>query len=227
MPAKGVKMKIAEIKRAIKQLPQTAFGISVPQLRKLARRVAKEDYKGFVQNNPNNTFELQLLHAFVIGYAKDDIDTLLRYFKAFVPQADSWGLTDSLCQNFKIARKYPQQVWDFTMRYKKSRKEFESRIVSVMLLSHFLTDEYIDRVIEVLNGLNTDDYYSQMGVAWALATVIAKYPQKGLDYLGSSQCSLDSETYRKTLQKIRESFRVPAEIKEQAALIGKKHLALE
>ncbi|MBR2082765.1 MAG: DNA alkylation repair protein [Elusimicrobiaceae bacterium] len=220
-------MKLTEIKRAIKQLPQTAFGISVPQLRKLARQIAKEDYKGFVENNPNNTFELQLLHAFVIGYAKDDIDTLLRYFKAFVPQADSWGLTDSLCQNFKIARKYPQKVWDFIMRYKHSRKEFESRIVSVMLLSHFLTDKYIDQVIEVLNELHTDEYYSQMGVAWALATIIAKYPQKGLDYLEAAQCKLDRVTYRKTLQKIRESFRVSDAIKHQVGRIGKKHLALE
>ena len=211
---KNKKLSLPEIKKAIRHLPQTSFGISVPELRKLARKVAKEDYKYFVENNPNNTFELQLLHAFVIGYAKDDIRTLLRYFKKFIPFADSWGLTDSLCQNFKIARKYPQEVWDFIMHYKNSRKEFESRIVAVMLLSHYLTDEYIDRVIDVLNNLNTDDYYSQMGVAWAFATVMGKYPQKCLAFLRSRACKLDNQTRQKTIQKIKESFRVSKEIKE-------------
>ena len=134
--------------------------------------------------------------------------------------ADSWGLTDSLCQNFKIARKHPQEVWDFIMRYKNSKKEFESRIVAVMLLSHYLTDEYIDRVLDVLNNLNTDDYYSQMGVAWALATVVGKYPQKGMDFLRSQACKLDAPTRQKTVQKIRESFRVSKEIKEQLVRLG-------
>lgn len=216
MPTKKQnKLSITQIKRAIKNLPKTAFGISVPELRKLARQIARTDYKYFVENNPNDTFELQLLHAFVIGYAKDDIRTLLRYFKAFVPFADSWELTDSLCQNFKIARKYPQEVWDFIMRYKNSQKEFESRIVAVMLLSHYLTDEYIDRVLDVLNNLNTDDYYSQMGVAWAFATVVGKYPQKGMDFLRSKTCKLDASTCQKTVQKIRESFRVSTHIKEE------------
>lgn len=207
-------LSFTQIQKTIKNLPRTTFGISVPELRKLARQIARTDYKYFVENNPNNTFELQLLHAFVIGYAKDDIRTLLRYFKAFIPFANSWGLTDSLCQNFKIARKYPQEVWDFIMHYKNSKKEFESRIVAVMLLSHYLTDEYIDRVLDVLNNLNTDDYYSQMGVAWALATVVGKYPQKGMDFLRSQACKLDASTRQKTVQKIRESFRVSQEIKQ-------------
>ena len=99
------------------------------------------------------------------------------------------------------------------MKYKNSKKEFESRIVAVCLLSHYLNDEYIDRVIEVLNSLNTDDYYSQMGTAWAVATVMGKYPEKCLEYLKSKKCRLDKITYNKSLQKIRESFRVSEEIK--------------
>mgnify|MGYP002623080896 CR=1 FL=1 len=138
---------------------------------------------------------------------------MLKYFKAFIPYVDDWGINDSLCQNFKIARKYLDIVWDFLMQYKNSTHEFESRIVSVTLLSHYLNDKYIDRVIEVLNSLNTNDYYSQMGVAWAFATIMGKYPEKCLDYLNSKDCKLDKTTYNKTLQKIRESHRVSDEIK--------------
>lgn len=206
-------MKLSEVKKELKGIKRTTFGISVPELRKLAKQVAKDNYKDFVENNDYSTFELKLLHAFVIGYANDDIVTLLKYFKDFIPYVDDWAINDSLCQNFRIARKYPDIVWDFLMQYKNSAKEFESRIVAVVLLSHYLNDEYIDRVIKVLNTLNTDDYYSQMGVAWAIATIMGKYPQKCLNYLKSESCKLDKITYNKSLQKIRESFRVSDEIK--------------
>ena len=86
--------------------------------------------------------------------------------------------------------------------------------MAVVLLSHYLNDEYIDRVIKVLDSLNTDDYYSQMGVAWALATVMGFYPEKCLDYLKSKNCNLDETTLKKTKQKIRESFRVDEKIKQ-------------
>ena len=206
-------MKLSKVKKELEGIKRTKFGISVPELRKFAQKVAKDNYGEFVENNDYSTFELKLLHAFVIGYIKDDINTLIKYFKDFMPYVDDWATNDSLCQNFKIARKYPDIVWKFLMKYKNSNKEFESRIVSVTLLSHYLNDKYIDKVIAVLNSLNTDDYYSQMGVAWAVATVMGKYPEKCLNYLKSKECKLDKITYNKSLQKIRESYRVSDEIK--------------
>lgn len=206
-------MELSKIKKELDKIKRTKFGISIPELRKLARYVAKDDYKEFVENNDYSSFELKLLHAFVLGYAKDDINTLLKYFKAFIPYVDDWEINDSLCQNFKIARKYPNIVWDFLMQYKNSKKEFESRIVSVTLLSHYLNDKYIDNVIEILNTLNTNDYYAQMGVGWAVATIMGKYPEKCLNYLKSKECKLDKTTYNKSIQKIKESLRVPDEIK--------------
>jgi len=207
-------MDFAQIKKEIKNIKTTTFGISIPELRKFAKKIAKEDYKEFLDKNSFETFELKLLHAFVIGYAKDNIKTLLNYFDKFVPYVDDWATNDSLCQSFKITRKYPEIVWNYLMQYKDSKQEFESRIVSVMLLSHYLNDEYIDEVFEILDNLNTDDYYSQMGVAWAIATIMGKYPKKCLAYLKSKNCHLDKITYKKSLQKIQESFRVSKEIKE-------------
>ena len=206
-------MKLLEVKKELDCIKRTKFGISVPELRKFAKYIAKDNYRDFIENNDYSSFELKLLHAFVIGYIKDDINVLLKYFKDFIPYVDDWGINDSLCQNFKIVRKYQDIVWNFLMQYKNSKKEFESRIVSVTLLSHYLNDEYIDRVIEVLNLLNTDDYYSQMGVAWAIATVMGKYPEVCMKYLKSKNCKLDKITYNKSLQKIRESLRISDEIK--------------
>ncbi len=214
-------MELEKVKSELDKTERTKFGISIPKLRKFAKRVAKDNYKEFVENNDFSTFELKLLHAFVLGYAEDDFETLVNYFEKFMPYVNDWGVNDSLCQSFKIARKYPDTFFKFLMKYKNSKREFESRIVSVSLLSHYLNDEYIDEVINVLNELNTDDYYSKMGVAWAFATIMGKYPEKCMEYLKSKNCKLDKSTYNKTLQKIRESYRVSSNIKKATAKMAK------
>ena len=207
-------MYIDEIKQELNKIKRTKFGISIPELRKFAKKIAKDNYKKFLDNNDFSSFELKLLHTFVLGYANDDINILISYFKDFIPYVNDWAVNDSFCQSFKVARKYPDLFWNFLMQYKDSKKEFESRIVSVCLLSHYLDDKYIDDVIKILDELNTDDYYSQMGVAWAIATIMGKYPNKCLQYLTSEKCHLDKKTYSKSLQKIRESFRVSNEMKK-------------
>lgn len=207
-------MNIKEIREKLNRIKRTTFGISIPEVRKLARQIAKKDYQKFIENNPNDSFELKILHAFLIGYINADIKEILQYFEDFIPYVDDWAVNDSFCQNFTIARKYQDHVWNLLMKYKTSKKEFESRVVSVVLLSHFINDNYVEKVIKVLDELNTDDYYSQMGVAWAIATVMAKYPDKCLEYLQSCDCNLDKITYNKSLQKIRESLRISTEIKE-------------
>lgn len=197
------------------------YGVPIPELRKLARQIAREDYEGFLRANPLDSFEMQTLQAFVIGYARDDIHKLLYYMEEFLPKIHDWCVNDALCQTFHAARKYPEQTWEFLMRYRNSRQEFEVRVVAVMLLSHFLTDAYIDAVLAVLDGLYVgepdnpkDAYYAKMGVAWAIATVMAKYPDKCREYMQPGRNHLERWTYNKALTKMRESFRVSEEIKE-------------
>ena len=205
-------MDLKEIKNKLTTIKRTKFSICIPDLRDFAKEIARENYQEFFKVNDFSVYELKLLHAFVLGYAKDDIHILIQYFEEFIPQVNDWLICDSLCQSFKIARKYPDIFWKFLMKYAHSKAEFESRIVSVCMLSHFLNDEYIDRVISVLDQLYTERYYSMMGVAWAIATVMAKYPTKCQSYLQSASCHLDKTTYKKSLQKIKESFRTSKDI---------------
>ncbi len=183
-------------------------GVKLPDLRNLAKAIAKEDYRWFLDNNPMDTFEMETLQAFVIGYAKDDINVLLDYMRKFIPTIHDWSVNDSLCQTFKIARKYPKETYSLLMEFKDSHKEFEVRVVAVMLMSQFLNEEYIDRVIDVLDSLYTDSYYSRMGVAWAVATAMAKFPNKVLSYMNSPDNHLDDWTFNKAIQKMKESYRV-------------------
>ena len=191
---------------------KNCYGVRLPELRKIAKIIVKEKRYDFFEEE-HNTFEELTIHAYAIGYLKEDINVSLKYLKEFISLVDNWSVSDSLCQNMKFARVYQKEVFEFLKTMKDSDNEWEVRIVAVTLLSHFLNDEYIDEVIEILDKLKTNTYMSRMGVAWAVATAMAKYEEKTLAYLERS--SLDDWTYNKALCKMRESFRVSEKAKEK------------
>ena len=182
------------------------LGIRIPILRNMAKKLAKEDWKGCMEWEDILYFEETMLQGLVLGYAKAPVEEILEYTKGFIPKIDNWSVNDVFCSTFKIARKEPKEVWDFLMTYKDSDKEFELRVVAVMLMSYFLRDDYIDEVLTVLGGLKNVGYYTSMAVAWAYATAWAKYPEKTKQYL--AEYPIDTETYRRTLRKCIESYRI-------------------
>lgn len=214
-------MNIKSINQELAQISKPK--ISIPRIRKLAQKVVKDDYKYFLEHSILNNLEQKLLHAFVIGYAKDDISVLIKYFEDFIPKVDDWAINDALCQNFKITKKYPKEVFDMLLKHKDSYEDFEVRVVAVMLLTYYLNDEYIDRALDILNNLHLVGYYSKMGVAWAVATAMAedKQPEKTKVYMESRNNRLDAWTYNKSLQKMRESYRVSEDIKEWTRKVKK------
>ncbi|MFA5220318.1 MAG: DNA alkylation repair protein [Bacilli bacterium] len=207
-------LKISEIegsKYRNEPITDNYYGIRVPYLRKIADYIFKKDYKQFLDNNDFIPFELEIIQAFVIGKIKD-INESIYYTNLFVPLIHDWSANDTICQSLKIAKKHQKEYWDFLIKYAKSEREFEQRFVAVMMLSHYLNDEYIDEVIIWLDRLKNPGYYCKMGVAWAFATIMAKYPDKCFVYLKNN--SLDKWTHNKAIQKMIESFRVLDEHKE-------------
>lgn len=187
------------------------LSVRIPYIRKYAKQLAKEDWKGYLKVTKNEYYEEKLLTAFVIGYAKGELDEILKAAKEFIPLISNWAVNDGFCQTFSIARKNPQEVWDFLMEYMDSQDEFKLRVIAVTLMSHYLNDEYIDRVLAVYNTIPNVGYYTYMGVAWGVATAYAKYPQKTHQFL--LECKLDDLTYNKSIQKMLESYRVSDEDK--------------
>ena len=211
---------VADFSLSLNPTSSKMLGVKVPHLRNLAKKIAKDDYKKFLKENPLDNFEMEMLQAMVIGYAKDDVEQILAQAAAFIPKIHDWAVNDAFCQTFKIARNFPEKIWNFLMTYAESRNEFEVRVVAVMILSHFLNETYIERAISVLDSLYTgktrsknDFYYAKMGVAWAIAEAAAKSPEKCFAYMSSKENHLDNWTYNKAIQKMKESFRVSDEMK--------------
>lgn len=204
--------KLANFSSGLNPNCKPMLGVRLPELRKIAKEIAKTDYKGFLEECPDIYFEYETLKAYVLGYAKDDIETILSYADRFVPTIGDWSVNDSFCQNFTIARKYPERVFDWLMGYAKKNEEFSQRVVAVLLMSHFLVPEYIDKVLAVMDTLQYDGYYTKMGVAWCVATAYAKFPKETAVYLADNK--LQDWTYNKAIQKMCESYRVSPEDKE-------------
>lgn len=187
------------------------LGVRVPVIRALAKQIAKEDWRSYLAGARDDSYEEIALQGFVIGYAKADIDEILFHAGNFIPKIHDWSVNDGFCSTFKIARKYRDEVWEFLMQYKDSPNEFEQRVVAVMLMAHFLEEEYIERVLAVWDALKHEGYYCRMGVAWGIATAYAKFPKETHAFLLDNH--LDDFTYNKAIQKMLESYRVSAEDK--------------
>lgn len=186
-------------------------GVRLPNLRKLAKELAKGDWRNYLLEAQNDYYEEIMLQGLVIGYAKGDIEEILPYITAFVPKINNWAVCDSCSNSLKITRNHLARVWEFLQPYLHSPKEYELRFGIVMLLSFYITDEYIDRVLLLCDAAKHEGYYVKMAVAWTISICFIKYPEKTMIYLKNN--TLDDFTYNKALQKITESFRVDAPTK--------------
>ena len=194
-------------------------GVKVPYLRKLAREIIKGDVKEFLDNYKVETHEEFLLKGIVIFSSKLKLEEKLTYLEKYVPEIYDWSGCDIVISKLKCSDDKLKLVYDFIMRYRYSKNEYETRFMIVMLIN-FIREDYLDKIKEILETEKFDKYYSQMAAAWLISVMFVKYRDYTLSYLNNS--SLDDFTYNKALQKIRESLRVGKEDKELVKKMKRK-----
>ncbi|MWV42966.1 DNA alkylation repair protein [Paenibacillus sp. HJL G12] len=188
------------------------LGVRLPELRKLAKQIAKGDWRNYLKEADSDYFEEIMLQGMLIEYVKEDVDVKLKYVAAFVPKIDNWSVCDSFCTGLKFAKTNQEIVWEFLQPYLNSSLEYEIRFGIVMLLDYFIDVLYIDRVLQVLDTIKHEGYYVKMAAAWALSICYIKLPESTMAYF--TTCSIDDFTFNKALQKITESYRVDPETKK-------------
>lgn len=201
------------------------LGIRIPELRKIAKEMAKsqeaEKYIKDELKSKQEYLEEVLILGFVIGYIKVDIDRKLEYIKKFVPKIDSWEVSDTFIPTLKIKEKDLEKVWKFILPYVKDKREFYIRFAVIMMLDYYITEEYVDEVIKALDSVETEKYYARMAIAWCIAEIGIKYNEKAMKYLKSNN-NLDDFTYNKSLQKMIESYRITDKQKEELRKMKRK-----
>ena len=191
---------------------ENILGVRLPALRKLAKKLAKENWLQNLNLCTQDSFEEIMLRGFLIGYAKAPLPVILDQITQFLPRINNWSVCDSFCITLKIAAQYPSEFWDFFQPLLNSQAEFTLRFVLVMLLDYYINDEYIDSLFPLFDRITHQGYYVKMALAWAISMCYVRFPAQTTLYLQNNR--LDDFTYNKSLQKITESHSVSAESKK-------------
>ena len=202
----------------------TFLGIRIPVLREFAKKLLKEDEvlcRNFILNKNVIYFEEVMLQGLLIGYLKCDIKEKEKLISQYISRVDSWALTDSFVPTLKIKNKDLEEYWGYILKYINSDKEFEVRFSVVSMLDYYITDEYVEKVISILDNIRHDGYYVKMAVAWTLAEIGIKYNEKALKYFKGNN-NLDKFTFNKALQKMIESYRIDNKQKDYLRVMKRK-----
>lgn len=157
------------------------------------------------------------MQGLVIGYAKMDREERKTYLDEFVPKIRNWAVCDSCVTGYKFMEKEPEYWFAYLKGYRDSGKEFELRFMIVSMMAHFVDEEHIDEILEICEQTQHEGYYTKMGVAWALQVCYVKFPEKTRTLLEHND--MDNFIHNKAIQKIRESYRVSREEKEELKLL--------
>lgn len=196
------------------------IGVRLPKLREIAKKIAKEEPKEFLDTYECKYYEEKMIYGLVIGYMKADFDERIKYLDEFVPMIDNWAVCDCCCSTYKFTNKNLDRMFDYLQKYLKSSKEFELRFACIMLMDYYLVDEYFEKVLEIYNTIVSDKYYVQMGIAWGISVAFVKDEKRVMEFLRNN--NLDDSTYNKSLQKIIESNRVSKEVKDRIRKMKRK-----
>lgn len=169
--------------------------------------------------------------GYLINSGRYSLDERLSMLESYIPILDNWAVCDSYCSHAKwMAGVDKRMLWSFLKQWYGSNKEFEVRFAIVVSMCYFLTDEWLDVVFKRVASIDFEcivsnyksvkkkpetpqqgtvqgisPYYVRMGVAWLLATALAKYPDATRRFVSSSAIPYDVVKLYK--RKARESFR--------------------
>lgn len=215
------------------------LGVRLPDLRKLAKRISKENFEEYLSSE-SIYFEEKMLKGMVIGYATEKDQTADRafsYLDNFMDEINNWSVCDSFCNSFKVVRNDLENSWKHIETYLVSGEEFQVRVGIILILNHFIKCDmsgkrmsrlrkveledlekesqrglFEERVINVLNRNFYEGYYAQMAAAWTIAEMFVTFPKTTYQLLLHN--GIDDETFHKAIRKICES-RIPSdEVKE-------------
>ena len=176
-------------------------------------------------------YEETVIWGYLINLEKCSLDERLARLGRYVPVLDNWAVCDSYCAHAKwMAHTDKAALWAFLEQWFDSEREFEVRFAVVVAMCYFLNEEWLDKVFERINGLDfgrikskyksikgkptvaqqgtvqgAEPYYVRMGVAWLLATALAKFPDATRAFVRPS--NLPADVVKLYIRKARESLR--------------------
>ncbi|MCI8645617.1 MAG: DNA alkylation repair protein [Firmicutes bacterium] len=185
------------------------IGVRTPELRKLAKELAKEGQAGeFLAELPHTYFDENQLHAFLVSEEKD-FERCILEAERFLPYVDNWATCDQMSP--KVFKKHHQELLPYIETWIASDKTYTVRFAVGMLMEHFLEENFDLRYPELIASVRSEEYYINMMIAWYFATALAKQYEQILPFIEKRR--LAPWTHNKAIQKAIESRRISPEQK--------------
>ena len=221
-----------EIKQVAKLITREGGEVVMPDGTHLICTNGAEVIRAFeVAPSESLCYEETVIWGYLINLEKCSLDERLAMLGRYVPVLDNWAVCDSYCAHAKwMVRADKGVLWAFLQPWFRSEREFEVRFAVVIAMCYFLNEEWLGKVLERINGLDfghikskyktvkgkpkvaqqgtvqsAEPYYVRMGVAWLLATALAKFPDQTRAFVRSS--NLPADVVKLYIRKVRESFR--------------------
>jgi 3-methyladenine DNA glycosylase AlkD len=196
----------------------TIIGVRVPELRKFAKKMAKEnEIDLFLKDLPHQYYEENNVHAFVIEQMKE-YDECLTAVKKFLPYINNWATCDMLSP--KVFGKHTKELLTNIQKWIASDEIYTIRFGIGMLMRYFLEKEFDIQYVEMVAAVKSEEYYVNMMIAWYFATALAKQYKAVLPLFKSER--LDVWTHNKAIQKACESYRITEEQKVYLRTLKRK-----
>lgn len=199
------------------------LGVRVPRLRDLAKKAAREDGAGCLRelhDKEELLFEELMIYGLLIGYTPMELSAREEWLDLFVPRIRNWAVCDTSCATYKFMSQNKEFWFSYLKKYIYSKKEYQIRFALVCFLDYFTDEEHIDEILEICGKLRHEGYYVKMAAAWLISVCYIKFPEKVKAFLKENR--MDSFTHNKAIQKIRESYRVSHEEKEELKNLKRK-----
>ena len=190
--------------------PGTIIGVRIPQLRKYARKLARDPQIGeFLEQLPHSYYDENNLHAFVVEQIRD-YEECLEQTRRFLPYVDNWATCDMMAP--KVFRSHREALLTPICEWIASGETYTIRYGMGMLMRFYLEEDFKPEYLRIVAEVSSSEYYVNMMRAWYFATALSKQYEAALPYIREKR--LDSWTHNKTIQKACESFRITAEQKK-------------
>ena len=205
-------------KRVITDTNYRMLVIRMPNLRYVAMKASKGDWKRLVSRCTYVYFEEVLCVALAVAYANAPLEERLSVlWDQLIFRLDSWAMTDAIVPTFHVKDAERNVAWEFVLKCLNGQREYTRRFGIVMMLTYFLTEDYIPLVEEKICQLQDQRYYVRMACAWLLAEMSVRDFQRV--YCLLEKGILDPVVHNMTIRKIRESNQISADQKVEVAAL--------
>ena len=133
-----------------------------------------------------------------------DFDQCVQAVETFLPYVDCWPVCDQSTP--KVFAKNHEKLLPLIRKWMDSDRVYTARFGIRMLMNEFLGEYFQPEYLAWVAGVQGEDYYIKMMVAWYFATALAKQYDESVVYIEEHR--LEPWTHKKAIQKAVESYRV-------------------